>query len=48
MNFVVRELLGRGVAENAFLDPQGKGLGEYLRAKLVHVPRSLLDEAVDG
>jgi len=47
VNFVVRGLLGRGVAENASLDPQGKGLGEYLRAKLVHAPRGLLDEAAD-
>ena len=47
LNFVVRGLLGRGVAENAVLDPQGKGLGEYLRAKLVHVPRFLLDEVPD-
>jgi hypothetical protein len=45
VNFVVRGLLGRGVAENVFLDPQGKGLGEYLRAKSVHAPRSLLNEA---
>jgi hypothetical protein len=44
VNFVVRGLLGRGVAENAFLDPQGKGLGEYLRARWVHAPRVLLDE----
>jgi hypothetical protein len=44
VNFVVRGLLGRGVAENAFLDPQGKGLGEYLRARWVHAPRALLDE----
>ncbi len=45
VNFVVRGLLGRGVAENVFLDPQGKGLGEYLRARWVHAPRFLLNEA---
>ena len=42
VNLVVRGLLGRGVAENTALDPQGKGLGEYLRSRHVDLPASLL------
>lgn len=43
LNFVVVGLLGRGVAETTRRDPQAKGLGEHLRARLVPVPRALLD-----
>ena len=35
-------LLGEGVASSVRQDPQAKGLGEYLRAKVVDVPESLL------
>ncbi len=42
VNFVVHGLLGRGVAANALLDPQAKGLGEQLRARLVDLPAALL------
>jgi len=35
--------LGRGAAHNLALDPQAKGLGEYLRARHVDLPASLLD-----
>ena len=42
VNFVVRRLLGRGVAASTRTDAQAKGLGEYLRAKLVDVPAALL------
>jgi hypothetical protein len=35
-------MLGRGVAENTALDPQGKGLGEYLRSRHVDLPSVLL------
>lgn len=42
INFVVRGLLGEGVSSNTRTDPQAKSLGEYLRAKLVPMPRSLL------
>lgn len=41
LNFVVRGILGRGVAASTRLDPQAKGLGEYLRAKVVPIPRDL-------
>jgi len=42
VNIVVHGLLGRGVAENTSIDPQAKGLGEYLRSRLVDVPVHLL------
>ena len=42
VNLVVRGMLGRGVAENTALDPQGKGLGEYLRSRHVDLPSVLL------
>ncbi len=42
LNFVVVGLLGQGVAASARPDPQAKGLGEYLRSRLVDVPVSLL------
>ncbi len=40
-NFVVRGLLGRGVAASTRVDPQAKGLGEELRAASVRVPRDV-------
>ncbi len=43
LNFVIRGLLGRGVAASTRTDPQAKGLGEYLRAKVVEVPTELLE-----
>ena len=43
VNIAVKGLLGRGVSENALLDPQAKGLGEYVRARAVDVPISILD-----
>ena len=42
VNIVIHGLLGRGVAENARSDPQAKGLGEHLRARLVDVPTHLV------
>ena len=43
VNVVVHGLLGRGVAETTRVDPQAKGLGEHLRARLVDIPVALLD-----
>jgi hypothetical protein len=43
LNFVVKGLLGDGVAASLRSDPQAKSLGEYLRAKVVAIPASLLD-----
>ena len=45
VNFVVVGLLGEGVASSTRPDPQAKGLGEYLRSRLVDVPEDLLPTA---
>lgn len=42
VNVVIHGLLGRGVSENSSLDPQAKGLGEQIRARLVDIPDHLL------
>jgi hypothetical protein len=42
VNVVVHGLLGEGVAASTRFDPQAKGLGEYLRSRLVDVPVTLL------
>ncbi|MFC5800828.1 acyclic terpene utilization AtuA family protein [Streptomyces formicae] len=42
LNFVVQGLLGEGVAAQARFDAQGKGVGEWLRARYVDVPEGLL------
>jgi hypothetical protein len=44
LNFLIHGLLGRGVAETSRVDPQAKGLGEHLRARIVDIPRDLLDD----
>ncbi|MEX1007169.1 MAG: acyclic terpene utilization AtuA family protein [Acidimicrobiia bacterium] len=41
LNFVVKGLLGEGVASSVRYDPQAKGLGEYVRSRLVDVPIGL-------
>lgn len=43
INFVIHRLMGDGVSSSLRLDPQAKGLGEYLRAKIVDIPVSLID-----
>jgi hypothetical protein len=43
LNIVVHGILGAGVASSTRPDPQAKGLGEYLRSRLVDVPEALLD-----
>ena len=42
LNFVVVGLLGEGVASSTRPDPQAKGLGEYLRSRLVDIPARLV------
>ena len=42
VNVVVHGLLGEGVASSTRFDPQAKGLGEYVRSRLVDIPVSLL------
>jgi hypothetical protein len=50
LNFVVVGLLGEGVSSSTRIDPQAKGLGEWLRARVVELPAGLLDtqEGKDG
>lgn len=45
VNFVVRGLLGEGVAASTRPDPQAKSLGEFLRSRVVEIPVALLGEA---
>ncbi|MDQ0843479.1 acyclic terpene utilization AtuA family protein [Streptomyces sp. V1I6] len=42
LNFTVAGILGEGVAAQARFDPQGKALGEWLRARHVDIPEALL------
>ncbi|MHB8294278.1 MAG: GNAT family N-acetyltransferase [Acidimicrobiales bacterium] len=42
VNFVVTGLLGEGVASSTRFDPQAKGLGEYLRSRVVDIPAELI------
>ncbi|WP_456598587.1 acyclic terpene utilization AtuA family protein [Blastococcus sp. SYSU DS0616] len=45
VNFVVRGMLGEGVASSTRTDRQAKSLGEFVRARVVDVPVALLDGA---
>jgi hypothetical protein len=45
LNFVVHGLLAPGVSATTRPDAQAKGLGEYLRSRLVPVPGDLLRAA---
>ncbi len=42
LNFVIHGLLEEGVAASTRQDPQAKSLGEWLRARVVDIPESLL------
>jgi hypothetical protein len=44
VNVVIHGLLGEGVASSTRLDPQAKGLGEWLRARDCAVPTALLPD----
>ncbi len=43
VNFVIHGLLDQGVSSSMRVDPQAKGLGEYLRAQLVDLPLALIE-----
>lgn len=43
VNFVIVGLLGEGVASSVRMDAQAKALGEFVRSRLVDVPRELLE-----
>ena len=42
VNFVIDDILGKGVAYQARFDPQAKGLGEWLRSSHVDIPETIL------
>ncbi|HEY4017628.1 MAG TPA: acyclic terpene utilization AtuA family protein [Pseudonocardiaceae bacterium] len=42
VNFVIVGLLGEGVASSTRPDPQAKGLGEYLRSRIIDIPVRLM------
>ncbi|MEU5422247.1 acyclic terpene utilization AtuA family protein, partial [Streptomyces sp. NPDC020667] len=42
LNFTIDGILGEGVASQARFDPQGKALGEWLRARHLEIPETLL------
>ncbi|EOM75560.1 DUF1446 domain-containing protein [Rhodococcus rhodnii] len=44
VNFVIDGILGRGVAEQVRFDPQAKGLGEWLRSRVVEIPVALVSD----
>ncbi|SIS14522.1 acyclic terpene utilization AtuA family protein [Williamsia sterculiae] len=44
LNFVISGVLGRGVADNVRFDPQAKGLGEWLRSRVVEIPENFLSD----
>lgn len=44
VNFVIKGLLGQGVAASTRFDPQAKGLAEYLRSRLVEIPTNLIEK----
>ncbi len=47
INFVIHGMLQQGVASSTRQDGQAKGLGEWLRARHVDIPLSLLEQAVE-
>ncbi len=47
LNFVIRGLLEEGVAASTRQDPQAKALGEWLRAKIIPIPVSVLEATPD-
>ena len=42
VNFYIRGVLGEGVAASLRSDPQAKTLGEYLRARVIEAPESIV------
>ena len=42
VNVIVHGLRGQGVAASTRFDPQAKGLGEWLRSRMVHIQEDLI------
>ena len=47
LNFVIEGFLGEGVSSSTRTDPQAKSLGEFIRARMVDIPRDLLTKIDD-
>ncbi|MDY6852411.1 MAG: acyclic terpene utilization AtuA family protein [Thermodesulfobacteriota bacterium] len=47
LNFYIIGVLGDGVSASLRSDPQAKTLGEYLRAKIVDLPESILEFGIE-
>jgi len=45
INFYIHDILGDGVSSSHRIDRQAKSMGEYLRAKLIKVPASLVNQS---
>ncbi len=43
VNFVITGVLGQGVSTTSRLDAQGKSLAEWLRSRIIEIPRELID-----
>lgn len=44
VNFLIKGILGQGVSSSTRMDGQGKTLGEYLRAKVIQAPLTIIPE----
>ena len=42
LNVILHDLLGEGVAASTRFDPQAKGVGEWVRSRVVSIPAELL------
>ncbi len=48
LNFYIKGVLGEGVSSSTRVDGQAKTLGEYLRAKHIEAPQSIIDQIEGG
>ena len=48
LNFYIHGILEDGVSSNNRVDGQAKSLGEYLRAKIIDMPKLIINEGKDG
>ena len=45
VNFLIKGILGEGISSSTRMDGQGKTLGEYIRAKIINAPVSIIPES---
>ena len=48
LNFYIHGILEDGVSSNNRVDGQAKSLGEYLRAKIIDMPKLIINENSNG